>query len=51
MKPQRIGEFEITRVAEIERMALDPNFLFGNVTPELIAAGSAHAWSRPAATG
>ena len=37
MKPRRIGAFEITRVAEIERMALDPNFLLGNVTPEIIA--------------
>jgi len=38
MKPKRIGAIEITKVAEIERMALDPNFLFGNVTPEIIAA-------------
>src|SRR5258706_4965432 len=38
MKPQKIGAYEITRVAEIDRLGVDPKFLFGNVTPEIIAA-------------
>ena len=38
MKVQRVGAYEITRVAEIDRMGVDPKFLFGNVTPEILAA-------------
>ncbi len=38
MKTQRIGAYEITKVAEFERMAVDSTFLFGNVTPAIIAA-------------
>ena len=38
MKVQRVGDYSITRVAEIESMALDPKFLFGIITPEIIAA-------------
>ncbi|MBI3514500.1 MAG: MBL fold metallo-hydrolase [Proteobacteria bacterium] len=45
MKPQKIGAYEITRVAEIDRMGVDPKFLFGNVTPEIIAAN--RGWLGP----
>jgi len=45
MKRQRVGDVEITKVAEIERMALDPGFLFGNVTHDLIEAN--RAWLGP----
>ncbi len=45
MKTQRVGPYEITRVAEIDRMGLEPNFLFGNVTPEIIAAN--RGWLGP----
>jgi glyoxylase-like metal-dependent hydrolase (beta-lactamase superfamily II) len=36
MRAQRIGDIEITKVAEIDRMALEPNFLLGNATHEII---------------
>ena len=36
MRTQRIGDIAITKVAEIDRMALEPNFLLGNATHEII---------------
>ena len=38
MQVQRIGEVEITRIVEIEQMALDTLWLFPKAAPELIAA-------------
>src|SRR5258708_1378214 len=37
MKVQRMGATRIARVAEIERLPVEPTFLFPDVTPEIIA--------------
>jgi glyoxylase-like metal-dependent hydrolase (beta-lactamase superfamily II) len=38
MKTQQLGSIEIHKLVEIERMAVDPAWLLGNITPENIAA-------------
>ncbi len=37
MKVERLGAFEITQVSEMARLPVEPTFLFGNATPEIIA--------------
>jgi glyoxylase-like metal-dependent hydrolase (beta-lactamase superfamily II) len=37
VKAQQIGAIRIEKVSEIERLAVEPTFLFGNITPEIIA--------------
>src|SRR5258708_9567386 len=37
MRTAHLGPIEIAQAVEIGRMAVDPNFLLGNVTPEIIA--------------
>ncbi len=37
MKTQTFGAIEVHKLVEIERMAVDPNWLLYNITPEIIA--------------
>ncbi len=37
MRPQHLGRITVEKVAELPRLALDPNWLIGNATPEGIA--------------
>lgn len=37
MQPLRLGEIEIRKIVEIERMAVDPKWLFGNIEPHHVA--------------
>lgn len=37
MKALQLGSLEVHKLVEIDRLAMDPKFLLGNVTPEIIA--------------
>ncbi|MEJ1974822.1 MAG: MBL fold metallo-hydrolase [Acetobacteraceae bacterium] len=36
MKPQIFGSIEVHKLTEIERMAVDANWLLGNITPQIL---------------
>ncbi len=38
MKTQTLGAIEVHKLVEIERMPVDPTWLLGNITPQIIAA-------------